>query len=101
MRHPPRSTLFPYTTLFRSLGTTAITAQGQGTPSSPVTFQYTNAAGTTSTVTVNYTAYTVQTNFGCSGITEYGPASGNLISEIDLPDGTKYTFSYELTPGSS
>ena len=84
-----------------TLGTTAITAQGQGTPSSPVTFQYTNAAGTTSTVTVNYTAYTVQTNFGCSGITEYGPASGNLISEIDLPDGTKYTFSYELTPGSS
>ncbi len=35
-----------------TLGTTAITAQGQGTPSSPVTFQYTNAAGTTSTVTV-------------------------------------------------
>src|SRR5207249_256536 len=28
-----------------TLGTTAITAQGQGTPSSPVTFQYTNAAG--------------------------------------------------------
>src|SRR5207249_205274 len=84
-----------------TLGTTAIPAQRPGTPSSPVTFQYTNAAGTTSTVTVNYTAYTVQTNFGCSGITEYGPASGNLISEIDLPDGTKYTFSYELTPGSS
>src|SRR6266436_5857696 len=29
-----------------TLGTTAITASGQGTPSSPITFQYTNAAGT-------------------------------------------------------
>src|SRR6266480_2338508 len=67
-----------------TLGTTAITAQGQGTPSSPVTFQYTNAAGTTSTVTVNYTAYTVQTNFGCSGITDYPPTSANLVSSITL-----------------
>src|SRR5205807_53277 len=31
-----------------TLGTTAITAIGSGTPSSPITVQYTNAAGTTS-----------------------------------------------------
>src|SRR5690606_41289452 len=29
IRPPPRSTLFPYTTLFRSLGTTQIEYQGQ------------------------------------------------------------------------
>src|SRR5207244_459561 len=80
-----------------TLGTPAITAQGQGTPSSPVTFQYTNAAGTTSTVTVNYTAYTVQTNFGCSGITDYPPTSANLVSSITLPDNTSYSFTYEVT----
>ncbi len=84
-----------------TLGTTAITAQGQGTPSSPVTFQYTNAAGTTSTVTVNYTAYTVQTNFGCSGITDYPPTSANLVSSITLPDNTSYSFTYEVTPGDN
>jgi RHS repeat-associated protein len=90
-----------------TLGTTAITASGSGTPSSPVTIQYTNATGTTSTFTVNYTTYTVQTNFGCSGISEYGPQSVNLVSEIDLPDDNpngardRYTFSYEPTPGVS
>src|SRR5205823_415578 len=83
-----------------TLGTTAITAAGQGTPSSPITLQYTNAAGTTSTVTLKYAAHTVQTSFGCSGITEYPPTPVNLVSEIDLPDTTKYTFSYEPTPGA-
>ena len=48
----------------------------------------------------------MQTNFGCSGITEFGPTSENLVSEIDLPDqgingGDKYTFTYEATPGHS
>jgi len=84
-----------------TLGTTAITANGSGTPSSPITVQYTSAAGSTSTVTVNYTAYTVQTNFGCSGVTEYGPTSVNLVSNITLPDNTSYNFAYEVTPGDA
>ena len=83
-----------------TLGTTAITAAGQGTPASPITLQYTNAAGTTSTVTLKYTAYTVQTNFGCAGVSEYPATSVNLVSEIDLPDTTKYSFTYEPTPGA-
>src|SRR3712207_7647971 len=36
IRRPPRSTLFPYTTLFRSLGTAGITGSMQG-PRAPHT----------------------------------------------------------------
>jgi len=50
---------------------------------------------------VNYTTYTVQTNFGCSGVTEYGPTSVNLVSNITLPDNTSYSFAYEVTPGDT
>lgn len=82
-----------------TLGTTALTVSGSGTPSSPVSFAYTDFAGGSATVTVRYTTYTVRTNFGCSGVTEFGPASENLVGEVDLPDGTKYTFTYEGTPG--
>src|SRR5260370_9474433 len=32
---------------------------------------------------------------------EYGPPSNSLVSEIDLPDGSKYSFTYEPTPGVS
>jgi len=55
---------------------------------------------------MKYTAFTVRTNFGCSGIVEYGPTSVNLVTEVDLPDiavnpNDKYTFTYEPTPGYS
>jgi len=88
-------------------GTTpTLAVAGSGTPSSPYTFTYTAPSGAAATYTMKYTAYTVQTNFGCSGITEFGPTSENLVSEIDLPDisvnpADKYTFSYETTPGFS
>src|SRR5208337_1979346 len=59
------------------------------------------ASGNQATVTMNYTPYTVQTNFGCSGITEYGATSQNLVSSISLPDTTSYTITYEVTPGDS
>lgn len=84
-----------------TLGTTALTIAGSGTPTSPITLTYTAPTGASVIYTVKYAAYTVRTNFGCSGITEYGPSSVNLVSEIDLPDGTKYTFTYEATPGFS
>jgi len=53
---------------------------------------------------MKYATYSIQTNFGCSGITEYGAngtTSATLVSEIDLPDGSKYTLGYEPTPGHS
>jgi len=89
------------TGLTDTLGTTALTVAGSGTPSSPVTYTYPAPSGANAVYTVKYTSETVRTNFGCSGIAEFGPTSENLVSEIDLPDGTKYTFAYESTPSYS
>jgi RHS repeat-associated protein len=52
-------------------------------------------------VQVYYTTYTIRTNFGCSGISEYGPTNQNLITEIILPDNSTYNFTYQQTPGYS
>ena len=85
-----------------TLGTNVLTIAGS-VPT--LTYSYTAPSGAQASYTVKYTAYTVKTNFGCSGVGEFGPTSENLISEIDLPDndalpgGDKYTFSYEPTPG--
>jgi len=73
-----------------------------GAAPSPTTFTYTAPSGGGNvSYTMKYSSYTVKTNFGCSGIAEYGPTSQNLVSEIDLPDGSKYTLTYEPTPGYS
>jgi len=87
-----------------TLGQTAITMAGSGTPSSPVTFTYQAPSGANVAYKEIFTSYTVQTSFGCSGISEFGPTSENLVSEIDLPDissvpSDKYTITYEATPG--
>ncbi len=84
-----------------TLGTAALTVAGSATPSSPVTFTYTAPNAQPSSYTMKYTVYTVQTNFACGGISEYGPTVNNLVSEIDLPDGSKYTFTYEPTAAVS
>jgi hypothetical protein len=89
------------TTFTDTLGTTALTVTGAGTPASPVTLSWTNPVGGTSSVRMNYTAYTVQTSYGCSGISEYGASTQNLVNSISLPDGTSYTFTYESTPGQT
>jgi len=82
-----------------TLGQTALTATG--TPPSNTTFTYTAPSGAGAPYTMKYAPYTVKTNFACSGVSEYGPTAQNLVSEIDLPDGTKYTFAYETTLGYS
>jgi len=87
-----------------TLGTTALSWTGNGTPSSPYLLTYTAPSGANASYTVKYSTYSIRTNFGCSGITEYGAngtTTANLISEIDLPDGSKYEFQYEPTPGYS
>ncbi|MFZ0964593.1 MAG: hypothetical protein WAO35_27355 [Terriglobia bacterium] len=86
-----------------TLGVTALTVAGSAP--SPVTFTY-PAAGGSATVTVKYVSKTVRTNFGCSGISEFGPTTENLVTEIDMPDinsnpSDKYTFTYEATPNYS
>jgi RHS repeat-associated protein len=85
-----------------TLGTTVLTVAGA--PPNPVTFTYTTPSNTSAAYRVIYTPVTVQTGFGCSGITEYGPAVQNLITEIDLPDqgvvpSDRYLITYEATPG--
>jgi RHS repeat-associated protein len=88
-------------TIVDTLGNTALTVTGSGTPSSPTKFTYTAATGNQAHVTMNYAAYTVQTNFGCSGITEFGATPENLVSSVVYPDGTSYSFTYEVTPGDN
>ena len=82
-------------------GKVALTVAGTGTPSSPTTFTYTGTNGNAETVTMNYTTYMVQTAFGCSGISEFGPTAEPLVSSIVFPDGSSYSFSYEATPSHS
>jgi RHS repeat-associated protein len=88
-----------------TLGQTALTvSQGAPGPTTPTTFTYTAPSGANAVYTMKYAAYNIETNFGCSGITEYSASSIALVSEIDLPDegansADKYTFTYEPTPG--
>jgi len=86
------------TTYTDTLGTAELTISGSGTPSSPIELTYTPPSGTPVAVKINYVSKTVQTNFACTGVTEFGPTSENLVSSIVLPDGTSYTFTYETTP---
>ena len=80
--------------------TPVLTVAGNATPASPTTLTYTAPSGANVSYTVNYTQYTVATHFGVAGINEYGPLSKALMSSITLPDSSRYTFTYEQTPGS-
>lgn len=90
-----------------TLGQTALTvSQNAPGPSNPTTFAYTAPSGANAAYSMKYTAYNIETNFGCSGVTEYSASSVSLVSEIDLPDqavnaNDKYTFTYEATSGHS
>jgi RHS repeat-associated protein len=62
---------------------------------------YKTATGASASYVANYSTYTVQTAFGCSGVGEYGPTTVSLVSSVSLPDGSSYAFNYEPTPGST
>jgi RHS repeat-associated protein len=80
-------------------GNTALTVT-YAAPPSPTTIAYTAPNGEAASFTINYGTYTVRTNFGCSGITEFGPTTEYLVNSITLPDSTlTYSFTYEPTPG--
>src|SRR5579862_1777121 len=84
--------------------TPVLTVAGSGTPASPYTFTYTAPSGGSVSYTMKFTTYSIRTNFACSGITDYGTngtTTANLVSEIDLPNSSKYMLSYEPTPGHS
>ncbi len=82
-----------------TLGVAELTVSGA--EPGDTTLSYPGPSGSNASYTVKYTQNTVRTNFGCSGVGEFGPTTEYLVSEIDLPDGSKYTFSYEGTPGYS
>ncbi len=88
-----------------TLGTHALTIAGSGSASSPRTFTYPvtlQADGAaTATATQYYRTYTVQTNFSCPGIAEYGANGVDLLDHITLANGGVYSFSYEVTPAMS
>jgi RHS repeat-associated protein len=80
-----------------TLGVVALSVSGIAP--NPVTYTYTSPSGAAATYTVSYKTYTIKTNFGCSGFSEYGPTSNSLLDRITLPNGTFYQFNYETTPG--
>jgi RHS repeat-associated protein len=57
--------------------------------------------GTYQNIAMKYEFVNVQSNFGCSGVGEFVATNLRLVSEIDLPNGQKYLFTYEPTPGVS
>ena len=81
-----------------TLNATAMTASGNAVSN---TYTYTDPNGNAASYTVWYSQFTVQTNFGCSGVTEYGPSTQYLPTYLTLPDGTAYDFYYaEQTPNN-
>lgn len=74
----------------------ALSVSGSGTPSSPNVLTYPGPSGNVS-VSVNYSSFTVATNFGCPGVSEYPATPVNLVSSISLPDGTSYSFQYDTS----
>jgi YD repeat-containing protein len=84
-----------------TLGMTALSTSGSAV-SPPLTYTYTSPSGAPTSVVVSFQSYTIQTNFQCSGIAEYGPIKNiPLVDRITLPDGTFYHFQYEPTPGGT
>jgi RHS repeat-associated protein len=51
--------------------------------------------------TATYTSKNVKTHFACSGATEYSANGIYLITQLALPNGQSYSFTYEATPGFS
>jgi YD repeat-containing protein len=82
-----------------TLGTTALAVSGVAPD--PVSLTYTDSNGVSQSVTLNYQAFSVRTNFGCSQIAEYSATNKPLLTSIVFPDQSSYTFTYESTPGDA
>lgn len=84
-------------TLTDTLDTTAMTIDSSNP--NAIKYSYTGPDGNPASVIVNYLQYTVKTNFGVTGVTEYAATQALLPSSIVFPDFSSYQFTYEATPG--
>src|SRR2546430_15926727 len=96
IRRPPRSTLFPYTTLFRSLGTVAgpntLTAASGTLAGSPVTFTATATAGNaTRLAIVTQPSASAQSGvpFPPQPVIQLQDGSGNAVGQANVAVGVK------------
>ena len=68
----------------------------------PTSYKYTDPNNSPQAFTLKWQNYSIMTNFGCSGISEYNSTGTmpqvSLPYELDLPNGQKYSFTYEGTP---
>jgi RHS repeat-associated protein len=80
-----------------TLGTTVLTVSGSGTSTSPLNFAYTAPSGQTAIV-AHFTNQNVSTtSFGCSGVSNYTGTAIPLMTDITLPDSSRYLFQYDGT----
>ncbi len=65
-------------------------------------FKYPDTNGVSQTFHLITQNFNIKTAFACPNIGEYTSTSSvALPTELDLPNGTKYLFTYEATPGAS
>jgi hypothetical protein len=81
------------TVLMSTLGT-------YGLPHGADTHGYMDANGVNQTVSVNYSVYTQQTAWGCSG-GDVAPTSVSWPSSVSWPDGTSLSIGYEHGAGTN
>lgn len=69
-----------------------------------IQYQFLDGNGAYQTITLKLQAYSIKTNFACSGVTEY-TGTAYLPYELDIPSPVsgilKYLFAYEDTPNIS
>jgi hypothetical protein len=87
------------TTFTDTLGTSVLTVNQAS--SSTTTYSYTSAAGTAAQITYNYTQKTVQTAFGCGGISEYPATPVYLVTSITLPEASISSLAEMAQPPTS
>ena len=82
-------------------GKTALTVSGNS-QNHTTTFSFSNTSGSSSQYLVTFASVNIKTHFQCTSplINEYAASNVYLVSTIELPDTSKYTFNYEQTPGS-
>ncbi len=88
------------TTIADSLNEAVVAVTLAAAAGDPNKYEYADAAGNAQTFQTNYSAATLQTAFGCTGIPDIAPAQTYLPTSVTLPIGT-VTFTYETTPGDT